>query len=324
MGLRFGVIGVGYLGQHHARVLTEIPGVTLSGIIDSDPGRAREIAGRLMVPVFDSIAAMAASVDAVSIVTPTTTHFEIVKEVFSGGKPHIFLEKPIADTLENAQKILDLTELHGVKLQVGHIERFNPGIEAIFEANPRPAYIEAQRLSPFGIRGTDVPVVVDLMIHDIDIILSLVRSPIADIRVVGTPVITGHVDIANAWIEFENGCLAQGLGSRVSLDRLRKFRIFDRGGRYFSLNYETRELKTAKVELEPGSLPKINRDKKTFEQVEPLKKELSSFVSAIRDDLPVKVTGAEALLALKVALQVTRLANESLARFHAQDELKLS
>ncbi len=318
MGLRVGVIGVGYLGQHHARVLTEIPGVTLVGIVDADSGRAREIADRLKVPLFKSVDDLSREVDAVSIVTPTTTHLEIVEQVLEHASPHLFLEKPIADTVEHAEKILELTRKKGVKLQIGHIERFNPGIEAIFEANPQPAYIEAQRLSPFGSRGTDVPVVVDLMIHDIDIILSLVRSPIADIRVVGTPVITGHVDIAHAWIEFENGCLAQVSGSRVSLERLRKFRIFDREGRYFSLNYETRELKTAKVDITPGSLPRIDRDKRSFEPVEPLKKELSSFIESIVSDTPVKVTGEEALSALKVALRVTSLANESLERFKSQ------
>ncbi len=315
MELKFGVIGVGYLGQHHARVLTEIPWSCFVGVFDTDHARAEEVAGRLKVPVFSSISRLVGECDAISVVTPTRTHADIVEEIFRYGNPHLFLEKPIADTLENAEKILGLVNEHKVTLQVGHIERFNPGLEAILDAHPRPAYIEAQRLSPFGIRGTDVPVVVDLMIHDIDIILSLVQSPIQSMRVVGTPVITPHIDIANAWIEFENGCLAQVLGSRVSLDKLRKFRVFDREGRYFSLNFDTRGLTQAKVTLSPGSLPKIERHSQTFDAEEPLKKELKSFIQAIRENTVPKVTGEQAYEALKVALEVNRLAEESLRRF---------
>ncbi|MHB8422251.1 MAG: Gfo/Idh/MocA family oxidoreductase [Leptospirales bacterium] len=315
MGIRFGVVGVGYLGQHHARVLTEIPGIETVSVFDEDESRAREVASRLQVPVRKSLAELVRESDAVSIVTPTLTHTQIVSEILSQGSPHLFLEKPISDTVENAEKILSLVREKNVLLQVGHIERFNPGLEAIIESNPRPAYIEAQRLSSFGIRGTDVPVVVDLMIHDIDIILTLVKSPIQTIRVVGTPVITPHIDIANAWIEFENGCLAQVLSSRVSLEKLRKFRVFDREGRYFSLNFDTRELSEAKVTLNPGSLPRIERGKRMFEAEEPLKKELKSFVSSILSGTPVKVTGEDAFEALKVALEVNRLAEESLKRF---------
>lgn len=315
MGLRFGVVGVGYLGQHHARVLTEIPGIEKVSVFDEDESRAKEVATRLQVPVRKSLAELVRESDAISIVTPTRTHSQILEEILSHGSPHLFLEKPIADTIENAERILSLVREKNVLLQVGHIERFNPGLEAIIEANPRPAYIEAQRLSSFGIRGTDVPVVVDLMIHDIDIILTLVKSPIQTIRVVGTPVITPHIDIANAWIEFENGCLAQVLSSRVSLEKLRKFRVFDREGRYFSLNFDTRELSEAKVTLNPGSLPHIDRGKRMFDAEEPLKKELKSFVSSILSGSPVKVTGEDAFEALKVALEVNRLAEESLKRF---------
>lgn len=315
MELRFGVVGVGYLGQHHARVLTEIPWSRLVGIYDSDLARAGEIGSRLKVPAFHSLEQLVGECDAISVVTPTRTHSDIVEEILRFGNPHLFLEKPIADTLENAEKILRLVEDRKVILQVGHIERFNPGLEAVLDAHPRPAYIEAQRLSPFGIRGTDVPVVVDLMIHDIDIILSLVQSPIQSMRVVGTPVITPHIDIANAWIEFENGCLAQVLGSRVSLEKLRKFRVFDREGRYFSLNFDTRDLTQAKVTLSPGSFPKIERQTQTFDGEEPLKKEIKSFIQAIRENTTPKVTGIQAYEALKVALEVNRLAEESLRRF---------
>lgn len=315
MGLKVGVVGVGYLGQHHARVLSELPDVEMAGVFDVDTGRAEEVASRIKVRRHTSISSLVKGCDAVSVVTPTLFHLPVIEEIFSVGSPHVFLEKPIADTLENGQQILNLAKKHNVLLQIGHIERFNPGLEAILEARPKPAYIEAQRLSPFGLRGTDVPVVVDLMIHDIDIILSLVNSPIATMRVVGTPVITPHIDIANAWIEFENGCLAQVLGSRVSMEKLRKFRVFDREGRYFSLNFDTRELSEAKVTLNPGSLPQIDRGKKVFEAEEPLKKELRSFVEAIRFSKPVKVTGEDGLRALEVALEVNRLAEESLKRF---------
>ena len=315
-----GVVGVGYLGQHHARVFSELPHVRLAGIHDSDTRRAQEIGARLKVPVFDSLDALVDSVDALSVVTPTTTHAEITLRILARKKIALFLEKPIADTLPEARKILDAIREANVLLQVGHIERFNPGVVAMLESGVRPAYIEAQRLSPFGLRATDVPVIVDLMIHDIDIILALVRAPIQTMRVVGTPAITHHIDLANAWLEFENGCLAQVTASRVSLDKLRKIRVFDRRGLYYSLNYDTRELSMATVKLETGSLPEISRSKKSFPSEEPLKKELSTFIDSLRQGLPPRVSGEEAYQALEVALEVNRLAHESLARFRDADE----
>ena len=315
-----GVVGVGYLGQHHARVLSEIPHVRLAGIHDSDTRRAQEIGARLKVPVFDSLDALVDAVDALSVVTPTTTHAEIALRILSRKKIALFLEKPIADNLVEAKKILDAVREAQVLLQVGHIERFNPGVVAMLESGVRPAYIEAQRLSPFGLRATDVPVIVDLMIHDIDIILALVRSPIQTMRVVGTPAITSHIDLANAWLEFDNGCLAQVTASRVSLDKLRKIRVFDRRGLYYSLNYDTRELAMATVKLETGALPSISRSAKSFPSEEPLKKELSTFIDSLRQGLPPRVSGDEAYQALEVALEVNRLAHESLARFRDADE----
>lgn len=320
--VRVGVVGVGYLGQHHARVFSELPHVHLVGIHDSDARRSAEIASRLKVPSIDSLESLVDQVDAISIVTPTVTHADLSLRVLSRKKVALFLEKPIADSVDAAQRILFRVREAGVLLQVGHIERFNPGIIAMLESGVRPAYIEAQRLSPFGLRANDVPVIVDLMIHDIDIILALVKSKVSSMRVVGTPVITPHIDLANAWIEFENGCLAQVTSSRVSLDKLRKIRVFDRRGLYFSLNYDTRELTQATVRLVPGSLPEISRSKKNFESDEPLKRELSTFVESVRLGLPPHVSGEEAFQALQVALEVNRLAHESLARFNdiKQDE----
>ncbi len=313
--LSVGVVGVGYLGQHHARVLSELPRVRFSGIHDADSRRAEEIGTRLKVPVYPDLEDLIDRSDALSIVTPTITHAPLVERVLGRRKIPLFLEKPIADSVEAATRILTAVHHAGTFLQVGHIERFNPGIIAMIESDVRPAYIEAQRLSPFGIRANDVPVIVDLMIHDIDIILALVRSKISTMRVVGTPVITEHVDLANAWIEFENGCLAQVTSSRVSLEKLRKIRVFDRRGLYYSLNYDTRELSQASVKLVPGSIPEISRSKKTFDGEEPLKRELGTFVTAVLGDLPPPVTGEEAFQALEVALEVNRLATESLARF---------
>ncbi|MGC8529464.1 MAG: Gfo/Idh/MocA family oxidoreductase [Leptospirillia bacterium] len=315
-----GVVGVGYLGQHHARVFSELPHVSLAGIHDNDTRRAQEIGARLKVPVFDSLEALIDQVDALSVVTPTTTHADIALRTLARKKVALFLEKPIADTLTDARKILDAVREAKVLLQVGHIERFNPGVVAMLESGVRPAYIEAQRLSPFGLRATDVPVIVDLMIHDIDIILALVRSPIQTMRVVGTPAITPHIDLANAWLEFENGCLAQVTASRVSLDKLRKIRVFDRRGLYYSLNYDTRELAMATVKLQARALPEISRSTKSFPSEEPLKKELSTFIESLRQGLPPRVSGDEAYQALEVALEVNRLAHESLARFRDSDE----
>ena len=315
-----GVVGVGYLGQHHARVFSELPHVRLVGIHDSDTRRAHEIGARLKVPVFDALDELVDQVDALSVVTPTTTHADVTLRILARKKVALFLEKPIADTIVEAQKILEAVRQANVLFQVGHIERFNPGVVAMLESGVRPAYIEAQRLSPFGLRATDVPVIVDLMIHDIDIILALVRAPIQTMRVVGTPAITHHIDLANAWLEFENGCLAQVTASRVSLDKLRKIRVFDRRGLYYSLNYDTRELSMATVKLETGSLPEISRSKKSFPSEEPLKKELSTFIDSLRQGLPPRVSGEEAYQALEVALEVNRLAHESLARFRDADE----
>ncbi|MCL4486277.1 MAG: Gfo/Idh/MocA family oxidoreductase [Nitrospirae bacterium] len=319
MGLRetlsVGVIGVGYLGQHHARVFSELPHVRLAGLFDTDLRRAQEIGTRLKVPVFDGLEELVDRVDALSIVTPTVTHADLVLRVLARKRIPLFLEKPIADSVVSATRILSAVREAKTLLQVGHIERFNPGVVAMLESGVRPAYIEAQRLSPFGLRANDVPVVVDLMIHDIDIILALVRSKIQTMRVVGTPAITPHIDLANAWIEFENGCLAQVTASRVSLEKLRKIRVFDRRGLYFSLNYDTRELSQASVRLDPGALPEISRTKRTFEAEEPLKRELGTFVTSVREGLPPHVSGEEAFQALEVALEVNRLAEESLLRF---------
>ncbi len=315
-----GVVGVGYLGQHHARVYSELPHVLLAGIFDSDLRRAEEIGARLKVPVFSSLEELTDRVDALSVVTPTSTHAEVALRILARKKVALFLEKPIADSLASARKVLDAVRQAGVLLQVGHIERFNPGVVAMLESGVRPAYIEAQRLSPFGLRATDVPVIVDLMIHDIDIILALVKSPITTMRVVGTPAVTSHIDLANAWIEFKNGCLASVTASRVSLEKVRKIRLFDRRGLYYSLNYETRELGVATVKFEPSSLPEISRSKKTFANEEPLKKELGTFIDSLRNGLPPKVSGEEACQALEVALEVNRLAHESLERFHDTEE----
>ncbi|EQD25569.1 MAG: Oxidoreductase protein [Leptospirillum sp. Group IV 'UBA BS'] len=309
------MIGVGYLGQHHARVFSELPHVRLAGLFDTDLRRAQEIGTRLKVPVFDGLEELVDRVDALSIVTPTVTHADLVLRVLARKRIPLFLEKPIADSVVSATRILSAVREAKTLLQVGHIERFNPGVVAMLESGVRPAYIEAQRLSPFGLRANDVPVVVDLMIHDIDIILALVRSKIQTMRVVGTPAITPHIDLANAWIEFENGCLAQVTASRVSLEKLRKIRVFDRRGLYFSLNYDTRELSQASVRLVPGALPEISRTKRTFEAEEPLKRELWTFVTSVREGLPPHVSGEEAFQALEVALEVNRLAEESLLRF---------
>ncbi|MDA8028245.1 MAG: Gfo/Idh/MocA family oxidoreductase [Nitrospiraceae bacterium] len=313
--LSVGVVGVGYLGQHHARVFSELPHVRLSGIFDTDLRRAQEIGSRLKVPVMPTLEELVDRVDALSIVTPTVTHADLVLAVLGRKRIPIFLEKPIADSVPAATRILSAVREAGILLQVGHIERFNPGVVAMVESGVRPAYIEAQRLSPFGLRANDVPVIVDLMIHDIDIILALVRSKITSMRVVGTPAITPHIDLANAWIEFENGCLAQVTASRVSLEKLRKIRVFDRRGLYFSLNYDTRELSQAQVHLVPGHIPEITRSKRTFEAEEPLKRELGTFVDSIREGRPPHVSGEEAFQALEVALEVNRLAEESLLRF---------
>lgn len=309
---RIGVIGTGSLGYHHARLLRDVKGASFKGFHESNPERADTVARELGIRAFASINELLKDVDAVSVVVPTQGHFAVARAAIAAGK-HVLIEKPITATLEEADGLLDLAEANGVLVQIGHIERFNRAIRAAMPYVDQPLFLDSDRLAPFNPRGADVAVVLDLMIHDIDLLLSLVGSKVKELSAAGIPVLTPTVDIANARITFENGAVATITASRVSRDRMRKLRIFQRNG-YLSLDLAAGvgELFRLRGDVDLPQLIKQAQPLEAFvERVpleapegEPLKLELENFVSALRGDCPVAVSGAEGREALAVALRI--------------------
>ena len=225
--VKVGVVGVGHLGQHHVKHFASIPNADLVGIYDLDSTRADDISKQFKTKSFSNINDILAVCDAISIVTPTTQHAEIAELCIKSGK-HVFIEKPITKTVAEADHLLSLTQKNGTVIQVGHIERLNPALLALKGFDLKPKFIEVQRLAPYTVRGTEVPVVLDLMIHDIDIILSLVNSPVKNIRASGVSIMTNSVDIANARVRFENGTVANLTSSRIAQNKVRKLKFFQR------------------------------------------------------------------------------------------------
>ena len=223
--VNIGVIGVGHLGVHHASHLTKIKNANFVGLFDSNTQRAEEISKKLNTKSFDSIDSLLENVEALSIVTPTPTHRSVAEKCIKKGK-HVFIEKPITSSVDDAEYLIELAKKHSAIIQVGHIERFNPALLALSNLEIEPKYIEVHRMAPFTSRGTDVPVVLDLMIHDIDLILSFINSPVEEIYANGISIMTNSVDIANARIKFENGSIANITSSRVAKDRVRKIKMF--------------------------------------------------------------------------------------------------
>ncbi|MEL6824417.1 MAG: Gfo/Idh/MocA family oxidoreductase, partial [Calditrichota bacterium] len=224
--VQIAVLGVGHLGRFHTMQLKEVAEANLVGIFDNSPDRAKEIGDEFNVNVFDSVEAVLEKVDAVSIVTPTTWHYELAKQALNAGK-HVFIEKPMTTTLEEADELLALAKDKKLKVQIGHIERFNPAIMALEPLNINPLFIEAHRMANFNPRGTDVAVVMDLMIHDIDLILSFVKSPVTEVHASGASIISPTEDIANCRLQFANGCVANVTASRISAKKMRKMRFFE-------------------------------------------------------------------------------------------------
>ena len=301
---RVGVIGVGHVGQHHARIYRELPGVELAGIADIDPARLQEVKRVAEAPVFQDYRELFGHVDGVSLAVPTHLHAQIARECLDRGVD-VLVEKPMTQTLEEAEELTDLAKQRGRILQVGHVERFNGAVRALHRIVKTPGFIECHRLSPFPQRGTDVDVILDLMIHDIDIILSLVKSPVSQVNAVGVPVLTDRVDISNARLEFASGCVANVTASRVSIERLRKIRIFQ-PDTYISLDYASQEI-TLFRRLPPdlaSQPPKIVREEVVVEKEEPLRLQLMSFLSSIRERTRPEVSGEEAVEALRVASQI--------------------
>jgi predicted dehydrogenase len=301
--VRVGVIGVGYLGRFHALIYSRMADVKLVGVVDADPQRAAEVAAEAGCVAFADTTALADAVDAVSVVVPTTAHLEVAAPVLRRGI-HMLMEKPIAATVEEGAELVRLAEAAGAILQIGHLERFNAGIMALAQRITAPRYIEAQRMGGFVERATDVDVVSDLMIHDIDIILSLVASEIRNITAVGSPVLTEHIDIATAQIEFVNGTVANVVASRVSDKKMRRIRVFQ-PGMYLSLDFIDQTIDIAEPRPVPGAeRPEIARQRVQVEPVKPLDSEIASFIACVREGHRPIVDGRVGLKALDVALQV--------------------
>ena len=297
--LRVGVVGVGHIGTNHARLYSQIPTTELAAIYDVDLARANSISRKYGGTVAKSLDEFAEHVDAASIATPTNSHHEIVLPLLQRGK-HLLVEKPITENPQDAMELAELAARNQLILQVGHVERFNPVLSALEARLTHPRFIEAHRLSPYPNRSTDIGVVLDLMIHDLEIILHLVRSPVQSIDAVGVPVLSKGEDIANARIRFENGCVANVTSSRISPERMRKIRVFQEDA-YLSLDYEKQS-----GEIYRRESGKITRDKVPIEREEPLKQQLVSFVECASTGREPRVSGFQATAALELAVEITK------------------
>jgi predicted dehydrogenase len=297
--LRVGVAGVGHIGSNHARLYAELPSIEFSAIYDVDASRANAIARKYGVIPAKSLEEFTGLIDAASVATPTSTHHAVAKPLLMEGK-HILIEKPITENTKDASELAELAARNGLILQVGHVERFNPVLSALEARLTHPRFIEAHRLSPYPDRSTDIGVVLDLMIHDLEIILHLVRSPVQTIDAVGVPVLSRSEDIANARIRFENGCVANITSSRISPERMRKIRVFQEDA-YLSLDYQNQS-----GEIYRKADGRITRDKVQIEKQEPLKRQLLSFVECASTGRAPRVSGFQATAALELAVEITK------------------
>jgi predicted dehydrogenase len=334
--IRVAVLGTGSLGQNHVRIYSELAAagqVELAGIFDTNADAARKIAAKHGTRVFSSIAELAATSDAVNIVTPTTTHFELAKSLLQQGK-HVLVEKPMTDSSEQAAELCELAQKNNRVLQVGHVERFNPVFTFLQTIATEPKFIECHRLSPFPARSTDIGVVLDLMIHDLDVVLAFVKSPVTSVDAVGIPVLSKSEDIANVRLRFANGCVANLTASRVFPERMRKIRVISGPTNpcYISLDYRVQEgyiLRLARDDEPESSLlkkimaaklgigkdstivsqfagKKIVREPVPIAKDEPLKLELQDFVNCVREKHAPVVSGESAKRALDLAFEITR------------------
>jgi predicted dehydrogenase len=303
-----GVVGAGALGFHHIRLLKQIDGADLIGFYDHNAARSAQVAQELETTAFPSLEALLERVEAATVVVPTPAHVEVGLAVLERGV-HALIEKPLADTLRGAEQLVQAAQRRGVVLQVGHVERFNRAVRAAAPYLEEPRFLQTERLAPFQPRGTDVAVILDLMIHDLDLVLELVRSEVGEVRATGVPILTPHVDIANARVEFANGACAIITASRVSRERTRKLRIFQPTG-YFSLdlaqgNGHFYRLKSGWQGFGATRIEEIvEHVRLDAPEAEPLKLELESFLRAVRGDGDVVVTGAAGVQALALAYRV--------------------
>ena len=314
--LRFGVLGAGHLGKIHLRLLRESEKIELAGFYDPDPQVSLAVQEEFGYTAFPSVEALMEAVDVVDIVTPTTTHFDLAKKALEQGK-HVFLEKPITFDVQEAQALTALAQEKGVLGMVGHVERFNPAFKAARSSITAPMFIETHRLAEFNPRGTDVPVVLDLMIHDIDIILSVVKSPIKEISASGVSVISDTPDIANARIVFENGCVANLTSSRISLKNMRKSRFFQKDA-YIAVDFLSKKVEIVKMKNAPekaedfalilqnaeGVRKQIYFDNPSIQPSNAIREELESFARAIEGNQSPVVSFSHGTRALEVAQQI--------------------
>lgn len=304
-----GVLGVGSLGFHHARILRELPEARLVGVYDIDRERARRVAGELETEVYTSLDRLLRDVEAVTIAVPTQDHYELGKLALENGCD-VLIEKPIATNTAEADELIRIGAALQRVIQVGHIERFNGAVRACEPHLDNPLFVESHRMAPFVRRGTDVPVVLDLMIHDIDLVLSLVHGPVVEVRAVGVPVLSGRVDIASARLQFEGGAVANITSSRVSVERQRKIRFFQPSG-YLSLDlgagtgeFYRRKSGHAKPEDAARLMDLVEHISLQGDGQEPLRLELQAFARAVRRLAPVAVSGEDGRMALAVALDI--------------------
>ncbi|MCS7245546.1 MAG: Gfo/Idh/MocA family oxidoreductase [candidate division WOR-3 bacterium] len=296
--IRFGIIGVGYLGSLHCRILTEIKEVNFVGVYDTDEERKNKIASIYKVKAFESEEELIDNVDAVICAVPTKHHYRVGIKVLEKNR-HVFIEKPISETIEQGEKLVKLAREKNLKLMVGHVERFNPAIISSEKYIDQPFYIETLRIAPFNPRGTDVDVVRDLMIHDLDIALNYIKSEPIFVHAVGAPVLTNKIDIASARVEFSNGAIINLTVSRASLKKVREIRIFQRD-RYISINLLSKESYMI-VKEDDAILPYFIE---VDEHLEPLKLEVQEFVNSIIENREPRVSGEDGLKALKIALLI--------------------
>jgi predicted dehydrogenase len=309
--IRVGVVGVGYLGKYHLEKYRDIEGVKLVGAADINRKIAEKIEGEFGIECLSDYHDLLGRVDAVSIVVPTVTHFAVAMDFLNAGVD-VFVEKPITANLGEAEGLVGAAESRGLILQVGHLERFNPAVLALEGTLKEPMFIESHRLSPFPDRSVDIDVILDLMIHDIDIILNIVKSPISRIDAVGVPIITSQVDIVNARLNFENGCVANVTASRVSAEKMRKIRIFQSDA-YISIDYAAQKITLYKRVTDGNERFSIVKEDIDISPSDYLGDEIRSFIDAVRHRTTPPVTGRDGKRALEVAIMIKDRLDESLA-----------
>ena len=306
--IRAGIVGTGSLGRHHARILTEIPSVQVAGFVDASDANAAPIESTLKLKRYGSVAALAENIDCAVIATPTTSHCDVASELLAAGCD-VMIEKPMTATVEEAKRLIDLAAKHGRIIQVGHSERYNPAITAVADLVRGTRYFEAERLGVFVPRSLDIDVLLDLMIHDLNLVHSLLREDVVEIRAVGVPALTDKVDIANVRLAFANGAVANLTASRVSQERVKKVRFFG-GDFYYSVDTNEQEVKGYRLvngSIQPASIH--------FEKQEPLRAELDSFVHCVETRTRPIVAGEDGLAAVELAIRIGAAIDESVRNF---------